>query len=413
MRLTGLALVAYGFASVALAQPATTTLTLDAAIARAMERSAFVVTAMAERQVADAQLQSASAWANPTLHVELENVLGKGSNADFDAAETTVSLAQELPIGGHRGALRRAARASQASASAGLQVAQLSVRRDVTIAYAEAIAADRLATIARSRASIAAETRRAVEQRYAAGLESELQNSRIAVETSGLQAAAQRAAAGALAARRRLAQYWRTDTVVEPLDDVWFDASSGATNGRAAVALGLDGTHPRVQQLQLATARAQAELDAVRAQRLSGLEATLGTRRFKDLPSDSNQAFVLGVSVPLPLWDRNRAGIASARAELMRMELELEQTGRDLAAQYQFAVAELGAATLEVQALAAALPAAESAARLSSQGYDAGRLSLLERLSAERALFDAREQLEGARLAAHRAQADLASLSQP
>ena len=55
-------------------------------------------------------------------------------------------------------------------------------------------------------------------------------------------------------------------------------------------------------------------------------------------------------------------------------------------------------------------PAAESAAGLARQGYDAGRLSLLERLDAERSLSDVRERLEVARRQVQRARAELESL---
>ncbi|HPF27893.1 MAG TPA: TolC family protein [Steroidobacteraceae bacterium] len=405
MRLV-LALLAMASTTATHAQSASALLTLDAALARALERNAVVLSATADQQVAAARLRSARAWSNPTLHLETENVLGEGEFADFNAAETTVSLAQELPLGGQRGAAQRAARVGQAVAQAGAELARLDVRRDVTIAYAEVIAADRLAEITRQRARIAAETQRAVERRLSAGLESELASSRITVEASGLQAAARRAAAEATAARRFLAEQWRADSVTETLDGAWFDRAPAV----AAASLAPDA-HPRVRQAQLAADRARAQLDGARAQRFQAIEATVGTRRFKDQASDSNQAFVLGVSVPLPLWDRNRAGIAEARAELLRAEIEAEQVARAVAAEQAAAIAELQAAALEVQALTTALPAAESAARLSQQGYDAGHLSLLERLSAERALSDSREQLERARLAMHRARATVDSLS--
>ncbi len=401
-----LALLALASAATAHAQSSGAMLTLEAALARALERNAAVLTATADQQVADARLRNARVWSNPTLHLETENVLGKGEFADFNAAETTVSLAQELPLGGQRGAAQRGARAAQAAAQVGAELVRRNVRRDVTVAYAEVIAADRLAEITRQRARIAAETQRAVERRLSAGLESELASSRITVEASGLQAAARRAAAEAAAARRVLAEQWRDNGVAETLDGEWFDH----TPSGAAAPQALDA-HPRVRQSQFAVDRARAQLDGARAQRFQAIEATIGTRRFKDQPSDSNQALVLGVSVPLPLWDRNRAGIAEARAELLRAEIEAEQVARAVAAEQNAAIAELQAAALDVQALTTALPAAESAARLSQQGYDAGRLSLLERLSAERALSDIREQLERARLAMHRARAAVDSLS--
>ena len=386
-------------------------LTLARALERALQRSAAVVSAAAERDVAAARLRSARAWANPTLAVDADNVLGSGAFSNFDAAETTLSLSQELPLGGRRSAGLRGARAGLDLAAAISQLAVLVVRRDVTVAYAEAVAAERLAEIERERARIATETRAAVEKRFNAGLESELQRSRVAVATSGLQAAARRAAAQAMVRRRALAGLWREDAVTEPLDVVWFDTLTPPAIAAAAAPLQL---HPRLRVAQLRAVQAQATLDAARAQRYSGIEATVGTRSFKGQPDGSNRAFVIGLSMPLPLWDRNAAGIAEARAAQTHAELEAERVVRDLQGDRATAVAELEAATLEATALAdSGLPAAQSAARLAQQGYEAGRLSLLERLDAERALSDVREHLERARLAVQRSRAELQSLQLP
>lgn len=380
-------------------------LTLEQALARAGERSPLLATAESRREVAAARLRQARAWENPTLAIDVENVLGRGEYVDFGAAETTVSLSQPLPLGGGRAAGRRGARAAAELAAVETELAVREVRREVAIAYAEAIAADRIAAIERERARIGIETREAVERRFGSGLESELQRSRVAVETSGLQAAARRAAAGSQARRRELAALWRDETVSEALDESWFDAAP------AAVAAAATPAHPRLERSRLAVERARAALEAQRGARFGGLEATVGARRFADAPQDSDRAWVLGVSMPLPLWDRNGGAIAEARAELVAAEIEAERAARMLEAEREEAVAEHEAARIELDALVASgLPAASAAVRLAQQGYDAGRLSLRERLDAERALSDVREQLVAARLQLRRAEAQLDGL---
>ncbi len=386
-------------------KPATAPLTLQQALDQARQRSPALQAAAADQDVAAARLRAARAWPNPTLGIETENVLGDGAFADFGAAETTVTLSQPLPWGGGRRAGLNVAKLDRQVAAIELQLARRTVRHDVTVAYAEALAADRLSLIARERARVANETQAAVEKRFAAGLESELQRARIAVESSGLRAAARRALAESDARSSALARLWRDDRLDQPLDGAWFDSTDDAA------ALPAASEHPRIALAQLQRARAAAAFDAARAQRVGGIEATVGTRQFKDLPSDSNRAFVLGLAMPLPLWQRNWVDVAETRARLGQAEIDAEAAPRELRAAERRARAELEAALLDARALAAAgLPAAESAARLSQQGYDAGRLSLLERLSAERSLFDVREQLERARLAVRIAQAALANV---
>ncbi len=399
----------------AAAATGTAVLTFDQALARALERSPAMLAARGSREVAAAQLRQARAWENPTLEIEAENVLGQGEYADFDAAETTIAFSQPLPVGGSRGAAIRGARAGQAGAEADAELARRELRRDVAVAYADAVAADRLASIERERARIGAETRAAVEKRFAAGLESALQRARVEVETGSLQASARRAAAEALARRRALAALWRDETVAERLDDTWFDAAGGdeahPAGGAAADTTGDAAGHPRLRSAEQVVIRAAAALQEARAQRFTGLEARVGTRRFAGEPGDADQAFVIGLAMPLPLWNRNEAGIVAARVALGAAEVDAERARRELVGARADASAELDAANLEARALReSGVPAAESAAGLARQGYDAGRLSLLERLDAERSLSDVRERLEVARRQVQRARAELESL---
>ena len=390
----------------AVAAGETTVLTLEQALARASAEGSATLVAASERERAVARARQARAWENPTLSVEVENVLGRGPYRDFDAAESTVSLSQPLPLGGGRGARVRAAHSDEKAATAAIALVALELRRDVAFAYAEAIAADRLAGIARERAALGAQTRAAVERRHAAGLESDLQRARVEVETAGMQADARRRAADALARRRALASHWREATVTAALDEAWFDAAPDAAFSAAPYpAPDTASTHPRLVVARARVEQARAELE------FSGLEATVGTRRFEDAPG-ADRAWVLGLSMPLPVWDRNEAGIAEARAALQGAEFDLERAARDLLAEREAALAERDAAKLEVDALTmSGLPSSKSLAQLSVQGYEAGRLSLIERLDAERALVETKEDLVAARLRLRQSEARVAAVA--
>ena len=392
----------------AVAAGETAVLTLEQALARASSEGSATLIAVSERERAAARARQARAWENPTLSVEVENVLGRGPYRDFDAAESTVSLSQPLPLGGGRGARVRAAQSDEHAATAALALAALELRRDVAIAYAEAIAADRLAGIARERAALGAQTRAAVERRHAAGLESDLQRARVEVETAGMQADARRRAAAALAQRRALAAHWREATVTAALDEAWFDAAPATAFD---VASDVAPTHPRLVVARARVEQARAEIEAARRAPFSGLEATVGTRRSEDAPS-SDRAWLLGLSMPLPLWDRNEGGVAEARAALQAAEFDLERAARDLVAEREAALAERDAATLEVDALRlSGLPSSKSFAHLAAQGYEAGRLSLIERLDAERALVQTHELLVAARLRLRQSEARVTAVA--
>jgi outer membrane protein TolC len=70
------------------------------------------------------------------------------------------------------------------------------------------------------------------------------------------------------------------------------------------------------------------------------------------------------------------------------------------------------AATLEVDALRlSGLPSSKSFAHLAAQGYEAGRLSLIERLDAERALLQTQELLVAARLRLRQSEARVVAVA--
>ena len=85
-----------------------------------------------------------------------------------------------------------------------------------------------------------------------------------------------------------------------------------------AVGGGPAATHPQVLLAEHRLAKSIAHLAQARAQKLPAVSASLGVWRFTDATADSDQAYVLGFSVPLQFSARNAEGIASARADKLR-----------------------------------------------------------------------------------------------
>jgi cobalt-zinc-cadmium efflux system outer membrane protein len=384
------------------------TLSLDAAVAQALERAPQLLIARANLEASAAAARQSRWPENPELEVETENVLGSGPFSDFDAAETTVTLRQPVTVGGKRSARVAAARARFEQARAELELAQRATRRDVTIGYANAIMAERLAVLARARSVDAQALRAASERRLAAGALSELQYAQAVLAGAEAAAALNRAQADAANARRALARWLGTsdpDGVSARFDDSWFDQATAGDelSGRAVL-----DDHPRLraQRAALAAAMAQQRLEERGA--IPDPVLSLGARRFGDAPAGENRALVLGVSLPLPLWDRNTAERASARRERVIAETGLDAAQRELADELALARSAHAAATGELRALnESAAPAARSAAALTQRGFDAGRLSLADRLAADQALQSTEAALQRARFALHQSRAQL------
>ena len=119
-------------------------------------------------------------------------------------------------------------------------------------------------------------------------------------------------------------------------------------------------------------------------------------------------AFVAGFSIPLPIRDRNRGGIAAAQFDSLAAEAGPSQTRLDARRARHDARMLLGAADKRAAVLSGpALGQAEEAVRLARIGFSAGKFSLVELIDAQAALNSAKLNLIEARLDRARALAAL------
>jgi len=352
----------------------------------------------AETRAAEGQATQAAARPNPTLGLMVENAAGSGPYKDFDGAETTLSIEQPLELGGKRAARTAAAQADLAAAQARAALGQVDFARDLALAYADAEAAQQRLAIARDGVDLARADARAARLLVDNGKEAQV---RAVQAEAGLATARADLAAAQAEAETALAR---------------LSALTGSPETYTAVAGGLldaaPAAPPTEPAFSPAVAAARAERDAAerriaveRARRTPDLAVSFGVRQFQ---SDDSTAAVFGVSVPLPLFDRNRGAVvaATANAQVAQARLAMAQAEQD--GDRRAASAQVAAAGQTLEASRQAEGAASEAYRLARIGYDAGRLPLSELLAARRDLIAARGRAVETKLARVKAFADLA-----
>ncbi len=191
------------------------------------------------------------------------------------------------------------------------------------------------------------------------------------------------------AARRALATLWGEAADAVDLVDTPAPEAVGAR--------GVDPAETLDARLARAERRtAEAVIDRERAAARPDLTVQAGVRRFQQ---NGDAALVVGVSAPIPVFNRNQGAVAAARADAAAAEarerLALARSIRTL----RDAQASLVAANARVEALRGRiLPGAETAVDLARRGFEAGKFSLLDVLDAQTALTTARTDLIAARL---------------
>jgi cobalt-zinc-cadmium efflux system outer membrane protein len=140
--------------------------------------------------------------------------------------------------------------------------------------------------------------------------------------------------------------------------------------------------------------RALAERDAedwrareARAARVPDLQLGAGVRHLADV---DGTGFVVGLSLPLPLWNQRGGAVAAAESERAAAEARERQTALDLRAELHGALERYASAVdFWTGVRDRAHPAAREALRLLAQGYRSGRLGYLDIQEGQRALLDA------------------------
>ena len=375
-------------------------LTLKAALALTMTGGANAELAVARHEVdaLDGAVRQAGLRPNPTLSLERLDV----RRQDVDRRETTVQLSQPLELGGKRAARVQAAERGRDSAAADLALREAGTRAGVIDAWFAVLAAQEQVRLAQQAAELAGRAAGATARRVVAGKVSPVEETRARVAASGVQLDLLRAQSQLAGARVRLALMWGNPSPR-------FERVDGAVGALEALPE-LEPVGAMRRRLERAPALALARAELARRQALAQVEVSkrtpdmafnVGGKRSEEL--GRTQA-LFGISVPLPLFDRNQGAVLeSARrvdqardaltATTLRLEGELAQ------AREEFELARQQAKTLRGDIL----PGAQSAYDAASTGFDYGKFGFLDVLDAQRTLLQAQTQYLNALADAHRA----------
>lgn len=382
------------------------TVTLDGAIREALANSPRLRAAQASEAASRGERRQAGALPNPEVSYSKENVRAGSAYKAISPAQNVYGVSQLVEVGGKVSAREHVADTGVQIAGLESQAAALDLVRDITIAYAEAVAAEESVSLAVEQKSLAEDVLKSVGVRVDAAASPLIQKSRAEVERSAAAVALDAAKRDRAVARSALAALMARDQASFKLDRKAFftlakrDPQAGPEK--------LKG-NPDVLKLNTALERSKAVFDLERANGVPDPRLVAG---LVEIPSAKDRALVVGVSLPIPVFNANRGNIDRARGELSRTE----QLGRDaalsLGADLTRAQQQMDSAYVQAQALKTQiLPSAQEGFKLAREGYEQGRFPYLEVLDAQRSLFGAKQQQIAALKAYHTARAVLERLT--
>lgn len=349
---------------------------------------------------AEARVAQARVRPNPTIGLDVENAFGSGPFDGFGNAETTLAVTQDLELWGRRSARVEVARADADAAALRRDLSVIDAAGRLALVYAEAEAAEHRAELADEALSITLADARAALVLVQQGREPMVRSLQAESEAAAARASLDAAVAEREAAYARLTAVAMLPAPVTSIPDSLIDLVPDATVVR-------DEDTPVVRVARSEREAAERRIAVERIAARPDISASIGLRRYE---AEDATALTFGVSMPLPLFDRNRGNIDAARAEFRAADARLMGAQQEAQADRNAAVARLSASVSRVAASDAGVTAAEEAYRLSRIGFDAGRMSQLELRASRAALISARNAAVDARLARVRAEIDLARL---
>jgi cobalt-zinc-cadmium efflux system outer membrane protein len=348
----------------------------------------------------------AGAWQNPELEIEAEEFGGSGTRKGYDAAQTTARLRQSVELGGKRGKRQSVALSEARVAGWEYEAARLTVLASAKRAFVNVLQAQSHLGSAESLLALAEDVHKAAKQRVAAGKVSLLEETKAGVEVARARIARDRTRREMDTARQRLCASWGgtrfTFTEVRGDLDAVGDVPSLETLS------GFVDETPDVARWSEEVDRGKASLALAKAARIPDLDVIAGVGRFED---DGGQAGIVGLSLPLPVFNRNAGGILAATHQAARADYE--RRAARLRAMTTLAEAYSRLETSRAEALttkAELLPGAQQAFDAAQTGYREGKFGSLEVLDTLRTLREARARYLDVLAAYHTAAADVEQL---
>ncbi|MNM66758.1 Cobalt-zinc-cadmium resistance protein CzcC precursor [compost metagenome] len=356
-------------------------MTLESALQAARDNNPELAAARWGIDIAEGERRQAGVLPNPELSWEVEDTR-KGSQT------TTVGVSQLFELGGKRGA-----RLDVAGRDA--ELAALELERQRNVLRAEVIGAFQAAAQAQEGLQLAEQSLRlseralqVVQGRVRAGSASPVEATRAQVQLSEVRLEQGRAEQALTIAYQQLAAVTGAPMVQFSRVDGGL-VTDNSIPSRTLLLDRLEQTADlRLARLQID--QREAALGLARSQRIPDLTVSVGSQYSE---TDRERINVVGLSVPIPLFDRNQGNVLAAarRADQARDQ----RNGAELRLRSEViqALTQWSTAVQEVQTFdRAILPSAQQALDAATRGFERGKFAFLDVLDAQRTLVAARLQ---------------------
>lgn len=356
-----------------------------------------------ETRAAGARELQAGLWPNPELDVEVENAGGTGELSEFNFAETTIKLSQLIELGSKSQKRKKVASFEKDLADLDYQNKKLEIFSESAKAFLLLLKSQEKLRLSNELLKLSEESFKTVEKRVNAGKDSPVEKTRASIAQANMKILHRQTQRDLKYARIQLASFWGQDKPVfglaaGNLDSVeQLPALENLTNQLKQ--------NPQYAQWEVEVKKSKAVLDLEKSRAIGDITIGAGLKRINET---NDNTVVFGISIPLPVSDRNQGAKLAAvynlakskeqqKAGWLKLQNELNQAYQELANSYSQAT------SLKNEVL----PAAIEMFNASSKAYQQGKVDYLNVLDAQRTLSDVKKEYIDSLAAYHIAKTDI------
>jgi cobalt-zinc-cadmium efflux system outer membrane protein len=341
-----------------------------------------------EVRAREARTLQASLFPNPELAFEIEEFGGSSERKGFESAESSLQLSQLIELGGKRSSRVKVASLETELSGWDYETKRLEVLTETAKAFIEVFAAQERVLLANESFELAKKISEVVSSRVEAGKVSPLEGTKAKVFFSTIEIQLQQVKRKLETAKKNLASTWGSASPTFAKVDGKFEIISKIPPFENL--LKQLSQNPDIARGETELRLRNAKIELEKSKRIPDITISAGVQRFEET---NNNSFLLGFSVPLPLFDRNQGGIQEAQFNYAKATEEQKVAELKIKVSLVQNYEELSSSYLEASALKnKIMPSAQFAFDAAQEGYQQGKFGYLEVLDAQRTLFEAKVQ---------------------
>lgn len=332
---------------------------------------------------------------NPQISTDLtRRAVPQPGQSNERRQEWTAGVSQTLEIAGQRGYRREAADAALAALRAEIADARRTARATAAARFYRVLALQQRVSLESEALKLFEVTAAAIQKRRVAGEDTKLDANIAAVEAERARNQLAIGQEQLLNARSELsATIQLPPSSLPEVDGTLTMTPRGFSLSDLLAAV---DTQPRLRALVERENSANSKLKLEQASTYPDVTVGVNVGR-EGTGTARERVTMLTVSVPLPLFKRNAAGIGQARSDLSQVQIERQASLRDTRANVNALWLRLDSLEARVRRLQESmLPALIDNQQLSVKSHQAGQIGLLELIVVNRQALDARRDLNDA-----------------